>query len=148
MTRDKILKLEQAMQDLAPLVLPIRHHFANGLYAREMEMPAGALLTGAVHKTSHFCILSKGRVLVTGEDGELDLTAPAIIVSEPGTKRAMYAIEDSVWTNVHATNETDLDKLVEELTESTAAELQGGVGNPQQLAHEERVKWLSSQPQP
>jgi hypothetical protein len=136
--RAKVESLERAMQSFDPVELPLRHYFANGLYAREMTVPAGVTLTGAVHRTTHLCILSKGRVHVATEDGVLDLIAPATLVAHPGAKRAIHAVEDSVWTNVHATTETDLDKLVEELTESTAAQLQGGASNPQQLACDAR----------
>ena len=143
--REKVEQLEHLMQAYDPAILPIKHHFADGIYAREMFMPAGAILTGAVHKTNHMCILSKGHVRVASEDGPIDLIAPATIIAPLGTKRAIYALEDSVWTNIHATNETDLDKIVEELTESTAAELQGGSANRQQIGE---VVWLSlSQPQ-
>ncbi|NBQ40749.1 MAG: hypothetical protein EBU34_13470 [Alphaproteobacteria bacterium] len=143
--KQKVEQLEKMMQAYDPAILPITHHFADGIYAREMFMPAGAILTGAVHKTNHMCILSKGHVRVASEDGPIDLVAPATIIAPPGTKRAIYALEDSVWTNIHATTETNLDKLVEELTESTAAELQGGSANRQQIAHAEReLTWLSS----
>jgi len=142
MVQKKVEQLEQMMQAYDPAILPITHYFADGIYAREMFMPAGAILTGAVHKTMHMCILSKGHVRIASEDGPIDLVAPATITAPPGTKRAIYALEDSVWTNIHATNETDLDKIVEELTESTAAELQGGSDNKQQLARE--VVWLLS----
>jgi hypothetical protein len=147
--REKVEQLEEMLQAYDPAVLPITHHFADGIYAREMFIPAGAVLTGAVHKTTHMCILSKGHVRVATEDGPVELIAPATLIAQPGAKRAIYALEDSVWTNIHATNETDLDKIVETLTESTAAELQGGSANPQQIAHAEReLVWLSSSPQP
>jgi hypothetical protein len=143
--REKVEQLEKMMQAYDPAVLPIKHHFADGIYAREMFIPAGAVLTGAVHKTNHMCILSKGHVRVATDEGPVDLVAPAAIIAKPGAKRAIFALEDSVWTNIHATNETDLDKIVEELTESTAAELQGGADNKQQLAYAEReLVWLSS----
>jgi quercetin dioxygenase-like cupin family protein len=144
--REKVEELEEMMQELDPVILPLKHHFADGIYAREMFLPAGALITGAVHKTKHMCILSQGRVRVATDDGPVELVAPATLIAYPGAKRAIYALEDSVWTNIHATTETDLDKLVEELTESTAAELQGGAANKQQLAHAEReLTWLLSQ---
>lgn len=146
--REKVEELEEMLQAYDPAVLPIQHYFADGIYAREMFIPAGAVLTGAVHKTCHMCILSQGRVRVATDDGPVELTAPATLIAKPGAKRAIFALEDSVWTNIHATNETDLDKIVEELTYSTAAELQGGAANPQQLAYAEReLVWLSSQQQ-
>lgn len=138
--REAVEQIEDAMQGMPPAFLPIKHYFANGMYAREMTMPAGAIVTGAIHKTTHFCILSQGRVHVMSEDGIEELVAPAIIISQPGTKRAIHALEDTVWTNIHATNETDLDKLVEELTESTVDQLQGGVNNKQVLAYADQLK--------
>jgi quercetin dioxygenase-like cupin family protein len=143
--KKKVEELEAILQNLPPVELPLKHHFADGIYAREMFMPAGTVLTGAVHKTTHMCILSKGHVRVATDDGPVELVAPATLIAYPGAKRAIYALEDSVWTNIHATTETNLDKLVEELTESTAAELQGGSANRQQIAHAEReLTWLSS----
>lgn len=143
--REKVEQLEDMLQAYDPAILPIKHHFADGIYAREMFIPAGAVLTGAVHKTNHMCILSAGHVRVATDEGPIDLVAPATLIAKPGAKRAIFALEDSVWTNIHATNETDLDKIVEEVTESTAAELQGGSANKQQLAHAEReLVWLSS----
>jgi hypothetical protein len=138
--REAVEQIEDAMQGMPPAFLPIKHYFANGMYAREMTMPAGAIVTGAIHKTTHFCILSQGRVRVMSEDGIDEFVAPAIIISQPGTKRAIHALEDTVWTNIHATNETDLDKLVEELTESTVDQLQGGVNNKQELAYADQLK--------
>ena len=137
--REAVEQIEDAMQGMPPAFLPIKHYFANGMYAREMTMPAGAIVTGAIHKTTHFCILSQGRVHVMSEDGIEELVAPAIIISQPGTKRAIHALEDTVWTNIHATNETDLDKLVEELTESTVDQLQGGDNNKQVLAYADQL---------
>ena len=37
------------------------------------------------------------------------------MVSEPGTKRAVVAETDAVWTTIHLTNETDLAKIESEV---------------------------------
>ena len=81
--REQVQQIEDMMQGMPPAFLPIKHYFANGMYAREMFMPAGTILTGAVHKTTHFCILSQGHVHVISEDGIMDLVAPVTIVSAP-----------------------------------------------------------------
>jgi hypothetical protein len=138
--RERVEALERSLLAQQPVDCPIRHHFAPGVYAREMTVPAGTVLTGAVHKTCHLSILSKGRVQVTSDEGVIEMVAPCTLLASKGTKRAIHALEDSVWTTVHATPTTDLDALVEELTESTADELQGGARNPQQLAYEERMR--------
>jgi hypothetical protein len=136
--REKVERLEASMVGMKPIECPIRHIFASGIYAREMTVPAGVTLTGAIHKTCHLSILSKGRVVVATEDGVIELAAPSTLVAQPGAKRAIHALEETVWTTIHATETTDLDDLVSELTESTAAQLQGGCENPQQLEFEKQ----------
>lgn len=131
--RSKVYALEDEIANLPSVDCPLWNHFAPGLYARKILIRKGTVLTGAVHKTEHLCIIS-GDITVTTDDGMKRITDPhAIISSMPGTKRAGYAHEDTYWTTVHATEETDLDKLVEELTESKASELLGGLDNKQAI---------------
>ena len=44
--------------------------------------------------------------------------------SLPGTKRAVYAHPDVVWTTIHLTNETDLDKIEAEVIAPTYQDYQ------------------------
>lgn len=130
-SRQKVERLEAEITKLPQIDCPIWHHFAPGLYARKMLIPKGTVLTGAVHKTEHLCIVS-GDIEVTTDDGVRRITDQHMVISsKPGAKRAGYAHEDTFWTTIHATNETDLDKLVEELTESKNSELLGGPENKQ-----------------
>lgn len=129
--RRKVAALETAMQEYPQIDCPVKHHFAPGVYLREMTIPAGVVLTGAVHKTCHLSMLSKGHIQLVGDTDTVELKAPATVLSQPGTKRAIYAIEEAVWTTIHATDTVDLDALVEELTESKADELLGGMNNAQ-----------------
>ena len=131
--RNKVNQLEQMVEQLPQIECPVRNLFAPNIYAREMTIPAGVVLTGAVHKTCHLSILSKGQVRVVSDEGVIELAAPATLISQPGAKRAIFAISEAVWTTIHATTETDVDKLVVELTESTADELLGGAKNKQLL---------------
>mgnify|MGYP000328966311 CR=1 FL=1 len=143
--REKVERLEAELQSMPQVDCPVRHYFVPGMYAREMTIPAGVVLTGAVHKTEHLSTISAGRIWVQTEDGPREICAPYTFVSKPGAKRAGYALETTVWTTYHATNTTDLAALVEELTESTAAELLGGPANTQLLAagKTEEKPWLS-----
>lgn len=134
-SHERVYRLEEELQKLPQIDCPVWHHFAPGLYARKMLIPKGTVLTGAVHRTEHLCIVS-GDIDVTTDDGMRRITdAHAILSSKPGAKRAGYAHEDTYWTTVHATNETDLDKLVVELTESTNQQLLGGDENKQAIAN-------------
>ena len=132
-----VLELERALQTMPQAVCPVRWYFAPGMAAREMLIPAGTVLTGAVHKTEHLNTISQGRIWVTTDNGVMEIRAPFTMVSSIGTKRAGFALEDTVWTTYHATDETDPDKLVELLTESKASELLGG---PQNLQLQNEMK--------
>jgi hypothetical protein len=110
--RDGIMQLQSQMLEMPDqLDLPLKHHFAPGCYAREIFIPKGTLVIGKIHKHSHLNIISKGSVMVATEFGPLEFSAPHTFVSEVGVKRAVYALEDTIWTTIHVTDETDLDKI-------------------------------------
>jgi hypothetical protein len=132
--REAVERLEREIQKLPQVDCSVRHYFAPGMAAREMTIPAGVVITGAVHRHEHLCTVSKGRIVVSTDDGMRELAAPCTIVSKAGAKRVGYAIEETVWTTYHVTNVTDIDQLIEEITESTSAELIGGAQNVQMLA--------------
>lgn len=122
--REKIDALEVLMLREPQVEIEPVHHFASGLYAREITIRAGTLLTGKIHRTEHLNIVSQGRIIVWTEDGMKEVSAPFTMVSRPGTKRVGYALEDTVWITIHATTETDLAKLEAELIAPTRAALE------------------------
>lgn len=113
--RQKVLSMEAFMLAQPQVTIPVRHHFCNGIYAREITAPAGVIMTGMVHKTEHLNIMSKGEVSVMTEEGMVRFKAPCTFVSKPGTKRIGYVHEEMVWTTIHATTETDLAKIEADL---------------------------------
>jgi hypothetical protein len=115
--RGKLERLEAAMLAHGEQAeFPVKHHFSNGVYTRELTIPKDAILTGKIHKASQTNILLKGEISVLTEHGIERLKAPQIIVSPPGTKRAGYAHEETVWVTISGTHETDLDTLENILT--------------------------------
>ena len=133
--RHLVNRLEDELSKLPQVDCPIRHYFAPGMYAREITIPAGTVVTGAVHKTENLIVVSMGRLKIVTDDGTREVKAGDTVTCPAGMKNAVYAIEDSRWTNFLAnpTNETDTDKLVEIFTESKACELMGGTENKQLL---------------
>ena len=104
---------------------PLKHTFSNGIYARELTIPAGGLIVGKVHKTQHHNFLLQGEIIVLTEKGGVKLLqAPCTMVSEPGTQRVGYALTETVWTAVHSneSNTQDLDLLEEENVVNTPAD--------------------------
>ena len=138
--RAKVEALQDAMTDMPQVECPIRHFFAPGLYAREMTIPKGVTAVGAGHKTKHLTTISKGRILMMTDDGVMEITAPYTAISQAGIKRAAYALEDTVMTCYHPTDETDLDKLAVQLTDCTTQQLCGGSQNKQFIANQLALK--------
>ena len=115
--REQIAALEKELIRLEDgEVCTIKHHFAKGLYAREMFMPKDSTLTGMVHRCESIVIVVGD--LETVINGEVvRLTGHNTFVSKVGEKRAMYSYEDSWVTGIFATDETDVVKLENELVE-------------------------------
>lgn len=106
----------------------VKHHFSEGSYGREMEIPAGAVIVGKIHKHSHINVISKGTIKVWTEYDVVTYEAPITFVSKPLTKRLVKAMTDTVWTTIHVTAETDLDKIENEvITDSYEGLEWGGV---------------------
>lgn len=93
---------------------PLTHKFTDGIYVREIFIPAGTYIVGKIHKHGHPNFLMSGTVQVVTESGGVEtLKGPLSMISPPGTKRALRAITDLVWVTVHhnPTNTQDLDEL-------------------------------------
>jgi hypothetical protein len=115
-TATGIDQLEAAMVDsgLPRVECPIVHRFTPGLYTREISIPAGTLLTSMEHKLEHPFVLSKGRIKVTSDtEGSVVYDAPHTGITQPGTRRALFAETDVVWTTFHVTDLTDVEAIGE-----------------------------------
>lgn len=110
-TRQRIEEFEGFLKQQELVELSVKHYFSHGLYAREITIPKGVMLTGHIHKYTNLNILSKGDMTVTTDSGFQRIQAPFTVVSPPGTKRLAYAHEECVWTTIHATEETDVEKI-------------------------------------
>lgn len=121
---DKITELERLMlesdnpliekfEDGTSEIFPLTHTFSDGIYVREMFLPAGSFIIGKIHKFEHTVFLLKGKILVATEEGTVYLTAPCYMQSPAGAKRAGYVLEDVLWVNVHAnpSNTQDIKTL-------------------------------------
>lgn len=117
-TYAQIRRLEEAMiANLEPAEAPVTHHFADGIYGREMFIPAGTMLTGKIHRFSTLNLLLKGDITVTTPEGVRRIQAPAVFTSAPGCKKVGYAHADTIWVNVHPTKLTDVDAIEQKFIE-------------------------------
>lgn len=92
------------------IVIEPRHHFAQGLYAREVTLPEGSTAIGYRHAQEHICIISQGRVQVVSEAGVVEIAAPATLVIPAGRKNCVHALEETVWTTIHASDAATPDQ--------------------------------------
>ena len=118
----KVAELERAMLATEGHIdCPVTHHFGPGIYIRDIFIPAGTLAIGHAHKGPCLNELLKGEMRVVTPDGDVKtIAAPHVFVSGAGRKVA-FAITDCVFRNLHATDETDLDRLEEQLIEKSEA---------------------------
>lgn len=115
----KLDKLEAYMQALPQVAADCQHAFAPGIYIRQVFLKAGSLVMGHRHRQAHLNIMIQGRMTMFHGDGSRSsLIAPVVCVAPPGRKVA-YIHEDSVWLNLYATNETDVEKLEAEFLDKT-----------------------------
>lgn len=110
-TRDKVFAIEALMLEQPQVELKVIHYFSKDVYARELHIPAGIILTGEIHKFENLNILSQGKMQVLTENGVEDVEAPFTIVSPAGTKRIARTLTECVWTTIHGTSETDILKI-------------------------------------
>jgi len=104
-----IYRLEGALLQLPQVDMPVQHEFCAGLYARTMHIPAGTVLTGAVHREESFFLVRKGDLIVSTDTGPKRLGAGDMSISRINTKRAGIALTDVEVTTFHANPNNEQD---------------------------------------
>ncbi len=121
--RNKIVEFENQLQK-NPAALnknnlqklnPVKHSFADGCYIREIFNPANELLITKIHKKNHPFFLTQGEMSILTELGVEHIKAPYNGITKAGTKRIIYTHTDCVFITVHATQQTDINKIEEEV---------------------------------
>ena len=110
------LELEKIMMTMPQTELTPIHHFAKGLYCRELFIPKNTLISGMVHKQEHVFILFSGEHILITEDGPIHITGPYFRISPPGTKRLGFCLTDCIGMNIIATSLTDPKEIEDTLT--------------------------------
>jgi quercetin dioxygenase-like cupin family protein len=95
--------------------LGIIHHFSSGVYAKQMHLPAGFTALSHKHEYDHLSLLAKGKVIVKTDEDTKEYTGPVCLTIRKGLNHSIHALEDSVWFCIHATEETDPEKVDEVL---------------------------------
>lgn len=122
--RERIVELEKALQSV-PAAYDmhefnegkIHHHFATGVYGRELFIPAGNVIVSKIHRAKTFNVIAKGRIaVICPHRGYNVYEGPHCFVSEPYTKRIVIAIEDTLWITSHGyEGSEDLNEVEEKI---------------------------------
>jgi hypothetical protein len=124
--KDRIMSLPGRLIGDSPeylAVCPLKHTFVDGAYVREIFLPKGMIFVTKIHKYVHPYFVMSGDVSVLTEDGIVRIKGPHHGITPAGTIRVIYVHEDTVWITVHVTNETDPEKIVEQVTAKDFGEM-------------------------
>lgn len=146
--RSKILGLQEAMLadprfDKECKDFPVKHFKAPGMIGRQMLIPKGSIIVGKIHKHAHLNQISYGHVRVMTEFGPMEINGAHTFTSEPGTKRVVLALEDTLWTTFHLNpndydpdNEDDMSKLENEIIAKSYEEFEAIASHKEALSLE------------
>lgn len=109
-TETTIAKLDKSPGERVIEFLP-EHFFSEGVYARQWTIPANTQVPTHKHVYDHMSILAKGHVTVTADGNTVEYTAPAVLDIKKNLEHTIRAYEDSIWFCIHATSETEIDKI-------------------------------------
>ena len=120
--RENISELEQALisvegttGEVMHNANPVKHSFAGGCYIREIYNPANELIITKIHKKEHPFFLMKGEMSILTEEGIQNIKAPYQGITKVGTKRAIYTHEECIFITVHATENTTIEDVEDEV---------------------------------
>jgi hypothetical protein len=121
----KVEVLLSQMEKMPQVDCQTKHYFGPSIYIREVTMPAGSIIIGKPHRKEHMCVMLQGRMIIVDADGnKRELVAPITFVGGAGRKVA-YILETTVFQNILATDETDIEVLENMLVDNTQPMLEG-----------------------
>lgn len=121
--RERVHALQDAVLQLPQYEPTTTHTFHGGMYCREVWRPAGVVVVGKVHRKEHFYMIVYGTVAITTDEGVQEVTGPAMFRCKPGTKRAVYAVTDTLCMTFHRTDATTVEDAEAELVEDDPASM-------------------------
>lgn len=107
--REELIRLEQEVALMPQANCPLRHFFAKGLYIRELTVPKGVVLTGAIHLVECVSVVAKGVILISDGAFTVRLEAPFTMIVPAGTKKAGFALEETVWIDSYPNPDDERD---------------------------------------
>jgi mannose-6-phosphate isomerase-like protein (cupin superfamily) len=89
----------------------IKHHFSKDVYIREQGLRAAKDVDTHIHNFDHLGILGSGTAAVELDGSVTVHEGPCVVEIKAGKHHKITALTDITWFCVHATGETDVDKI-------------------------------------
>lgn len=109
--QEKIEALEAEWLKLPQAHIPVTHHYAGGIYIREITIPAGTAITGRIYLDDHFDIMVSGEIIVSSIDGIKHLSGFNLFKGNQGKKRAGYTITNVHWFTICCSPDTEIESI-------------------------------------
>ena len=124
-TRAQVDQLQAELLKLPQYEPLTKHYFHGGMLCREVWRDAGVLVVGKVHLKEHFYLIAQGTVQITTDTGVQELTGPALMLSQPGTKRAVLSLTPALCMTFHRTDALTIEDAEIDLVESDPNSMYG-----------------------
>lgn len=113
-----VFALEAELKQMPQTEIPTLHDFCEGLYARTVIVPKGAVVTGHVHAMANFFVIRAGSAVIYTPNGPDTFHAGHMGVSPAGHKIGGYALSEVIFTTFHPNpdNVQDLELILDKYT--------------------------------
>ncbi len=112
---ERVLAFENLLSKLPQTEIPVTHEFIPGMYRRQITFKKGTFATGKIHRDPCFDVVLSGEMIIVSEDGFKRVKGPCTLTSQPGKKKAGYALTDCTWINYHPTSCTTVEDVEKEI---------------------------------
>ena len=121
----KSLATHEAWATTQPQIdIPVTHRIHGGMYARQITIPAGVVITGQIYKYDHLEFMISGDATVASEMGPIRLEGYHSLSGHAGKKRGIMAHTDTVWMTVHTPDGAEGEKIQDSITAKDFDELE------------------------
>lgn len=131
-TTDKVMLLQAQMLTQPQVEVASVFAHGGGIAAKAVLLRAGTRAVGGMHRFENMNLVTKGDISVATEAGVVRYTvtdAPILVISPPGTKRAVHAHADTYWVSLHPTEKSTAEEVEAEFIVSDEAEFLKLMGN-------------------
>ena len=114
-TPEQIEALEARMLEDGRIELPVIHRICDGVYFREVTLPAGYFAIGHAHPKDTMNFVMGGSVSVLIDGVVRKIEAGAVFVSKAMQRKVGYIHSPCRWITAHRTDLTDIAAIEEEI---------------------------------